>query len=109
MADFSIGDAVGSGFGLMGKRPVSVMAWGLTFLIIGMALVFKKIASAPLETEQQPQLTHSEQPSLAMHQQGMLPEPANAKHALAMTADEVKELVSKNNTQAVNVIRSMLN
>ena len=38
MADFSIGDAVGSGFGLMGKRPVSVMAWGLTYLIVGMAL-----------------------------------------------------------------------
>ena len=38
MADFSISDALGSGFGLMGKRPVSVMAWGLTYLVIGMAL-----------------------------------------------------------------------
>jgi hypothetical protein len=38
MADFSIGDALGSGFGLMGKRPISVMAWGLTYLILGMAL-----------------------------------------------------------------------
>jgi len=46
MADFSIGDALGSGFGLMGKRPVSVMAWGLTYLVVGMALPFWMVANA---------------------------------------------------------------
>lgn len=38
MADFSISDALGSGFGLMSRRPVSVVAWGLTYLVIGVAL-----------------------------------------------------------------------
>lgn len=38
MADFSIGDALGSGFGLMGRRPLSVLAWGLVYILIGMVL-----------------------------------------------------------------------
>jgi hypothetical protein len=38
MADFSISDALGSGFGLLGRRPVSVLVWGLVSLIVGAAL-----------------------------------------------------------------------
>ena len=34
MATFSIGDAIGSGFGLIRRRPLSVWAWGLTYLIL---------------------------------------------------------------------------
>lgn len=51
MADFSIGDAIGSGFGLMSRRPVSVLAWGLTYLVIGVAAplaLFGAIAGADL-------------------------------------------------------------
>ena len=46
MADFSIGDALGSGFGLMGRRPFSVLAWGLTYVIVGMALPLAMIGPA---------------------------------------------------------------
>jgi len=38
MTDFSIGDALGSGFGLMGRRPFSVLAWGLVYILLGMVL-----------------------------------------------------------------------
>ena len=38
MTDFSIGDALGAGFGLVKRRPVSVLVWGLTFLLLGVAL-----------------------------------------------------------------------
>jgi hypothetical protein len=38
MANLSIGDALGSGFGLLGRRPVSVLVWGLVALIVGMVV-----------------------------------------------------------------------
>lgn len=34
MSDFSIGDAVGSGFGLIARRPVSVLAWAVVYLVL---------------------------------------------------------------------------
>lgn len=34
MSNFSIGDAVGSGFGLISRRPLSVLAWAVVFLIL---------------------------------------------------------------------------
>jgi hypothetical protein len=37
MSDFSIGDAVGSGFGLISKRPLSVLAWAVVYLALAMA------------------------------------------------------------------------
>src|SRR5690242_8191706 len=33
-ADFSIGDAVGSGFGLISRRPLSVLAWAAVYLVL---------------------------------------------------------------------------
>ncbi len=44
MADFSIGDALGSGYGLMRRRPLSVLAWGLAYLLIGMVLPIALVA-----------------------------------------------------------------
>lgn len=44
MADFSIGDALGSGFGLIGRRPFSVLAWGLVYLLLGLVLPFGLMA-----------------------------------------------------------------
>jgi hypothetical protein len=35
MATFSISEAIGSGFGLVKRRPLSVFAWGLTYLVLG--------------------------------------------------------------------------
>ncbi len=35
MATFSIGDALGSGFRLIGRRPLSVLVWGFAYLILG--------------------------------------------------------------------------
>ena len=34
MATFSIGEAVGSGFALIRREPVAVMAWGLTYFVV---------------------------------------------------------------------------
>jgi hypothetical protein len=34
MATFSVSEAVGSGFGLIGRRPLSVFAWGLAYLVL---------------------------------------------------------------------------
>lgn len=34
MSDFSIGDAVGSGFGLISRRPLSVLAWAVVYLVL---------------------------------------------------------------------------
>ena len=34
MSDFSIGDAVGSGFGVISRRPLSVLAWSLVYLLL---------------------------------------------------------------------------
>jgi hypothetical protein len=34
MSDFSIGDAVGSGFGLISRRPLSVLAWAVVYLAL---------------------------------------------------------------------------
>jgi hypothetical protein len=45
MADFSIGDALGSGFGLMVRRPLSVMAWGLVYVLLGLILPLGLLAS----------------------------------------------------------------
>jgi hypothetical protein len=39
MATFSMGEAVGAGFGLIAKKPLSVLAWGLAYLILGVAPV----------------------------------------------------------------------
>jgi hypothetical protein len=36
MATFSIGDALGSGFKVIGKRPLSVLAWGLAYLLLAL-------------------------------------------------------------------------
>ncbi len=38
MADFSMGYALGSGFSLIRTRPGAILAWGLTYLLIGMVL-----------------------------------------------------------------------
>ncbi len=38
MADFSIGEALGAGFGLVGRRPISVLTWGLAYVLLGVAL-----------------------------------------------------------------------
>ena len=35
MTNFSVSDAVGAGFTLIGKRPVSVFAWGLFMIVFG--------------------------------------------------------------------------
>ena len=35
MANFSVSDAVGAGFNLIGRRPVSVFAWGLFTILFG--------------------------------------------------------------------------
>jgi len=48
MTDFSIGDALGSGFGLLGRRPVSVLVWGLVSLIAGAALPLAMFGSGML-------------------------------------------------------------
>jgi hypothetical protein len=37
MSDFSIGDAVGAGFGLIAKRPLSVLAWMVVYLVLATA------------------------------------------------------------------------
>jgi hypothetical protein len=34
MSDFSTGDAVGSGFSLIAKRPLSVLAWSVVYLLL---------------------------------------------------------------------------
>lgn len=34
MSDFSIGDAVGSGFGVISRRPLSVLAWAVVYLLL---------------------------------------------------------------------------
>jgi hypothetical protein len=34
MATFSMGEAIGSGFGLIVRRPLSVLAWGLVYLVL---------------------------------------------------------------------------
>jgi hypothetical protein len=34
MSDFSIGDAVGSGFGVISRRPLSVLAWAAVYLVL---------------------------------------------------------------------------
>ena len=34
MADFSTSDAIGAGFGLIARRPLSVLAWGLIYFIL---------------------------------------------------------------------------
>lgn len=34
MADFSIGDAVGAGFSLITKRPLTVLAWSVVYLLL---------------------------------------------------------------------------
>jgi hypothetical protein len=34
MSDFSIGDAVGSGFGLIARRPIAVIVWGMVYTLI---------------------------------------------------------------------------
>ena len=39
MATFSIGDAVGSGFHLIGRKPFSVFFWGLAYVVLGVAPV----------------------------------------------------------------------
>ncbi len=39
MATFSVGEALGSGFKLIGRRPFSVFAWGLAYLILAVAPV----------------------------------------------------------------------
>ncbi len=44
MATFSMGEALGSGFGLIGKRPLSVLAWGVAYLIVGVAPVVAMFA-----------------------------------------------------------------
>lgn len=41
MANFSTGDAVGSGFGLIAKRPLSVLAWSVVYLVL---MVLPKLA-----------------------------------------------------------------
>ena len=38
MADFSIGDAFGSGFGLIRERPFSVLTWGLLLVLFALVL-----------------------------------------------------------------------
>ncbi len=48
MSDFSIGDAVGSGFSLIAKRPVAVVAWGIAYiLIIALPLLLVGAAMIP--------------------------------------------------------------
>ncbi len=37
MTDFSIGEALGAGFGLVRQRPVSIFAWGLAYVLLGVA------------------------------------------------------------------------
>lgn len=44
MATFSMGEALGAGFGLITKKPLSVMAWGVVYLILGIAPIVGVIA-----------------------------------------------------------------
>ena len=46
MTDFSIGDALGSGFDLIGRRPFSVVGWGLVYVLLGLVLPFGLMAAA---------------------------------------------------------------
>lgn len=39
MASFSVSQAFGEGFRLIGRRPLSVLAWGLAYLVVGVAPV----------------------------------------------------------------------
>ncbi len=52
MASFSIGDAVGSGFGLIRRQPLSVLVWGLALLVLQVIVVmnFVPMYSALLST-----------------------------------------------------------
>ena len=74
--------------------------------IVVMAMVFKKIMGKLPE----PEAIVEEPPPLdmtAIMNRGTEKPPVKAP--LATSADEVKVLVNKNNTQAVNLIRAMLN
>ena len=39
MATFSMGEALGAGFGLIAKKPLSVLTWGVAYLILGLGPV----------------------------------------------------------------------
>lgn len=45
MSDFSSGDAVGSGFGLISRRPLSVLAWAIVYLVLAVVPALVQFAA----------------------------------------------------------------
>lgn len=45
MATFSVSEAAGAGFRLIGRRPLAIAAWGLVYLVVGVAPQFAVMAA----------------------------------------------------------------
>ena len=68
MSEISVGSAVGAGFGLITRRPLSVLTWGLLrvgFLVAFFAIYAPTLISMITEITQQAQTGSEGQPSQA--------------------------------------------